>query len=133
MMTRLLTGGLVLALAACATPVAEAPQPEAPAQEVIACRDIIRSAAMHAYALARYRDDQRAVILLPAGKAAAEYEAETKRLRDDGAWLMAELERVYPEAASMPPMPAVQPGSLTQAQVVDRIAEAETCLRSGGK
>jgi uncharacterized protein (DUF2342 family) len=133
MIVRLLTGGLVLALAACASPVAEAPTPEAPAEEVTACREIIRSAAMQAYSLARYRDDQRAVILLPAGKAAAEYEAETKRLRDDGAWLMAELERAYPEAAEMPPMPAVQPGSLTQAQVVDRIAEAETCLRSGGK
>lgn len=133
MRTRLLMGGVVLALAACTTPVAEAPQPEAPAQEVTACRDIVRSAAMQAYALARYRDDQRAVILLPAGKAAAEYEAETARLRDDGAWLMAELERVYPEAAEMPPMPAARPGSLTEAQVTDRIAEAETCLRSSGK
>lgn len=133
MRTRLLMGGVVLALAACTTPVAEAPQPEAQAQEVTACRDIVRSAAMQAYALARYRDDQRAVILLPAGKAAAEYEAVTARLRDDGAWLMAELERVYPEAAGMPPMPAVRPGSLTEAQVADRIAEAETCLRSSGK
>lgn len=133
MIVRLLTGGLVLALAACATPVAEAPPPEAPAEEVTACREIIRSAAMQAYSLARYRDDQRAVILLPAGKAAAEYEAETKRLRDDGARLMAELESVYPEAAAMPPMPAVPPGSVTEAQVADRIAEAETCLRSGGK
>ena len=133
MMTRPMMAALVCAMSACATPVAEAPAREAPAEEVTACRDIIRSAAMQAYALARYRDDQRAVILLPAGKAAAEYEAETKRLRDDGARLMAELERAYPEAAEMPPMPAVQPGSLTQAQVVDRIAEAETCLRSGGK
>lgn len=133
MILRLLMGAVVLAVAACATPVAEAPAPEAPAEEVTACRDIIRSAAMQAYSLARYRDDQRAVILLPAGKAAAEYEAETKRLRDDGAWLMAELERVYPEAASMPPLPAVPPGSVSEAQVVDRIAEAETCLRSGGK
>jgi hypothetical protein len=133
MIVRLLTGGLVLALAACATLVAEAPQPEAPAKEVTACRDIVRSAALQAYSLARYRDDQRVVILLPAGKAAADYEAETKRLRDDGAWLMAELESVYPEAAAMPPMPAVPPGSVTEAQVVDRIAEAETCLRSGGK
>jgi hypothetical protein len=133
MMARLLMGALVIALAACATPVAEAPAPEAPAEETTACRDIVRSAAMQAYALARFRDDQRAVILLPAGKAAAEYEAETARLRDDGAWLMAELERVYPEAAEMPPMPAVRPGSLTEAQVADRIAEAETCLRSSGK
>lgn len=133
MIVRLLMGGIVLALAACATQVAEAPAPEAPVQEVTACRDIVRSAAMQAYALARYRDDQRAVILLPAGKAAAEYEAETARLRDDGAWLMAELERVYPEVAAMPPMPSVQPGSLTEAQVADRIAEAEACLRSSGK
>lgn len=133
MMTRLFTGGLVLALAACATPAAEAPTPETPAKQVTACPDIVRSAAMQAYALAKFRDDQRAVILLPAGKAAAEYEAETARLRDDAAWLMAELERVYPEVAAMPPMPSVQPGSLTEAQVADRIAEAEACLRSSGK
>ena len=133
MMTRSMVGALALTLAACATPVAETPAPEAPAEEVTACRDIIRSAAMQASSLARYRDDQRAVILLPAGKAAAEYEAETKRLRDEGARLMAELESVYPEAASMPPLPAVPPGSVSEAQVVDRIAEAETCLRSGGK
>jgi hypothetical protein len=130
MMTRLLTGGLVLALAACATPVAEAPQPEAPAQEVTACRDIVRSAALQAYALAKFRDDQRAVILLPAGKAAAEYEAETKRLRDEGARLMAALEATWPATG---PTPVVQPGSVTEAQVAGRIAEADACLAGGEK
>jgi hypothetical protein len=133
MIARLLTGSLVFALAACATPVAEAPAPEAPAEEVTACRDIVRSAAMQAYSLARYRDDQRAVILLPAGKAAAEYEAESRRLRDEGARLMAALETAYPQAAAMPPMPAVPPGSVTEAQVVTRIAEAEACLAGGEK
>lgn len=124
MIVRLLMGAAVLAVAACATPV-ETPAPEMTA-EVTACRDIVRSAGMHAYALAKFRDDQRAVILLPAGKAAAEYEAETKRLRDEGARLMA----VYPQAEGMP---AVQPGSATEAEVAARIAEADACLAGEGK
>ena len=130
MIVRLLKGGLVLALAACATPVAETPAPEAPAQEVAACRDIVRSAALQAYSLARYRDDQRAVILLPAGKAAAEYEAETKRLRDEGARLMAAEQATW---SATGPTPAVQPGSVNEAQVAGRIAEADACLAGGGK
>ena len=130
MMKRLLTGGLVLALAACATPVAEAPAPEAPAEEVTACRDIVRSAGLQAYSLARHRDDQRAVILLPTGKAVADYEAETKRLRDEGARLLAALAATWPVTG---PMPAVPPGSVTETQVAVRIAEADACLAGDGK
>jgi len=129
MIVRLLTGAAVLAVVACATPV-ETPAPEAPAEEVTTCRDIVRSAGLQAYSLARHRDDQRAVILLPAGKAVADYEAETKRLRDEGARLLAALAATWPVTG---PTPAVPPGSVTETQVAVRIAEADACLAGEGK
>jgi hypothetical protein len=118
-------GTVLLAAAACETPETPLPPPEAAAGNVTACRDIVRSAGLQAYSLARHRDDQRAVILLPAGKAAADYEAETKRLRDEGARLMAALGATWPVTG---PTPAVPPGSVTEAQVAGRIAEADACL-----
>ena len=69
MIPRLMMGELFLAVAACTTPVAEAPAAESAAPW--ACRDVAGGAAVQAYALARFRDDQRAVILLPAGRVAA--------------------------------------------------------------
>jgi len=123
MITRLLMGALVFVSAACTTPV-----PQTPAPEAWACRDVVRTAAVQAYALARFRDDQRAVILLPAGKAVAEYEAETKRQREDGARLIGALKANDPEADSLPPPPAVSPGTMTGEKVAAGIAAAEACM-----
>lgn len=123
MITRLVVGALVLGLTACTTPAAEAP-----AAEAWECRDAVRNAAVRAYALARFRDDQRAVILLPAGKAAAEYEAETKRLRDEGARLMAVLKANDPASDALPPPPAIEPASVTEEMAAAAIGEAYACV-----
>jgi len=126
MKTRLLMAAMAFAAAACTTPVAEAPALEEAAPW--ACRQVVRTAAVQAYALARLRDDQRAVILLPAGKAAAEYEAETKRFRDEGARLMAVLKANDPEADKLPPPAPVSPGALTEEKVTAGIAAADACV-----
>jgi hypothetical protein len=125
MITRLLMGALLLAAAACTTPVAEAP---AEVAAPWACRDVVRSAAVQAYALARFRDDQRAVILLPAGKAAAEYEAETRRLREEGARLLGLLKVNDPESEALPPPPHVAPSAMTDEKVAAGIAAADACV-----
>jgi hypothetical protein len=125
MMKRLLTGAVLLAAAACTTPVTPA-APEATAPW--ACRDVVRGAAVQAYALARFRDDQRAVILLPAGKAVAEYEAETKRLRDEGARLMGVLKANDPEADKLSPPAPVSPETMTEEKVTAGIAAADACV-----
>lgn len=125
MTNRLLTGALLLVAAGCTTPVtAAAPDDAAP----WACRDLVRGAAVQAYALARFRDDQRAVILLPAGKAVAEYEAETKRVRDAGARLMGVLKANDPAADDLPPPAPVSPNSMTEEKVTADIAAADTCV-----
>ncbi|MEX1252606.1 MAG: hypothetical protein WEA77_15635 [Hyphomonas sp.] len=122
MRTRLLMADMVFA-AACTTPLAEAPAREEAAPW--ACREVMRTAAVQAYALARLRDDQRAVILLPAGKAVAEHEAETKHFRDEGARLMAALKANDPEAYKLPPPAPVSPGALTEEKVTAGIAAAD--------
>jgi hypothetical protein len=122
---RLMMGALFLAVAACATPVAKAPAAEAAAPW--ACRDVVRGAAVQAYALARFHDDQRAVILLPAGKAPAEYEAETRRLRDEGAPLLGAL-KANAESETLPPPPPVSPGTMTDEKVATGIAAADACV-----
>lgn len=125
MMKRLLTGALLLVAAGCTTPLsAAAPDEAAP----WACRDLVRGAAVQAYALARFRDDQRAVILLPAGKAVAEYEAGTKRVRDEGARLMGVLKANDPAADDLPPPALVSPNSMTEEKVTADIAAADTCV-----
>jgi hypothetical protein len=125
MMKRLLTGAVLLATVACTTPVtAAAPAEAAP----WACRDVVRTAAVQAYAYARFRDDQRAVILLPAGKAVAEYEAETKRLRDEGARLMGVLKANDPEADKLSPPAPVSPETMTEEKVTAGIAAADACV-----
>ena len=125
MTNRLLTGALLLVAAGCTTPVtAAAPDDAAP----WVCRDLVRGAAVQAYALARFRDDQRAVILLPAGKAVAEYEAETKRVRDAGARLMGVLKANDPAADDLPPPAPVSPNSMTEEKVTADIAAADTCV-----
>ena len=129
MMKRLLTGALLLAAAACTTPVtAAAPEAATP----WACRDTVRTAAVQAYALARFRDDQRAVILLPAGKAVAEYEADTKRFRDEGARLMGVLKANDPAADDLPPPAPVSPNSVTEEKVTAAIAAADACVAGAG-
>jgi hypothetical protein len=125
MILRLLMGALLLAAAACTTPVAETP---AEVAAPWACRDAVRGAAVQAYALARFRDDQRAVILLPAGKGAAEYEAETKRLRDEGARLLGVLKANDPGSETLPPPPPVSPSAMTDEKVAAGIAAADTCV-----
>ena len=125
MITRLLIGAMALTTAACTTPATEPPAPE-----IWACRDVVQSAAAHAYALARFRDDQRAVILLPAGKAVAEYEAETKRLRDEGARQLAVLKENDPDAGAPRP---VSPDKVTGEKVANVIASADACVAGTGK
>ena len=126
MITRLLMAALLLAVGACATPVAETPKAEVEAPW--ACRGVVRGAAVQAYALARFRDDQRAVILLPAGKGAAEYEAETRRLRDEGARLLGVLKANDLESETLPPPPPVSPGAMTDEKVAAGIAAADACV-----
>lgn len=124
MMRRLLLAGLALSCAGCTTPVTvSAPQPEP-----WACRDVVRIAAVQAYALARFRDDQRAVILLPAGKGAADYEAATKRLRDEGARLLAGLKANDPDADTIALPSPVLPEAMTEAKVAAGIAGADACV-----
>jgi len=50
-----------------------------------ACRNIVRSAAIHAYSQARFRDDKRSVTLLPVPQGSvtnAEVAARTTTARD---------------------------------------------------
>jgi len=129
MMKRLLTGAVLLATAACTTPVtATAPEEAAP----WACRDTVRGAAVQAYPLAHFRDDQRAVILLPAGKAVAQYEADTKRFRDEGARLMDVLKANDPAADDLPPPPPVSPNSMTEEKLTAAIIAADACVAGAG-
>jgi hypothetical protein len=130
MITRLLMGALLLGAAACTTPVAEAP---AEVAAPWACLNVVRGAAVEAYALARFRDDQRAVILLPAGKGAAEYEAETKRLRDEGARLLGVLKANDPDSEALPPPPAVSPRAMTDEKVAAGIAAADACVANAAR
>ncbi len=126
MKTRLLIAPMVFAAVACTTPMAEAPARGEAAPW--ACREVVRNAAVQAYALARFRDDQRAVILLPAGKPVAEYEADTKRFRDGGARLMAALKANDPEADKLPPPAPVSPDAMTEEKVTAGFAAADACV-----
>ncbi|WP_353256544.1 hypothetical protein [Hyphomonas sp.] len=128
MITRLVSGALILWVSACA-----ALGVPAPAAEPWACRDAVRSAAIHAYALARNRDDQRAVILLPAGQGAADYEKETQRLRSKGARLLDLLKQYDAEAdkLSAPARPAAS--ELNAERVAARIEAADACAAKDGK
>lgn len=128
MMLRLPLGALVLLTAACTTP--PAPLPEA---EPWPCSKLVQTAANHAYGLARYRDEQRSVMLFPAGPAMAEYEAETKRLRDEGARLLAALKANDPEADKMPPPPKVALSNMTRERVAAAIEAADACMADAGK
>lgn len=130
MITRLTMAAVLLAATACTTPVADAP---ADAAAPWACRDVVRGAAVQAYALARFRDDQRAVILLPAGKGAAEYEAETRRLREEGARLLGVLKASDPASEALPPPPPVAPNAMTDAKVAAAISAADACVANAGK
>lgn len=130
MITRLLMAAVLLGVTACATPVAETP---AEAAAPWACRDAVRGAAVQAYALARFRDDQRAVILLPAGKGAADYEAETKRLRDEGARLLGVLKANDPGSETLPPPAPVSPSAMTDEKVAAGIAAADACVANAVK
>lgn len=126
MMQRVFSAALLLGTAACTTPVTAATTPDA--DSPWACRDVLRSAVVQAYALARFRDDQRAVILLPAGTAVAEYEAETKRLRDEGGRLMEVLKANDPTADGLPPPAPVSPQTVTEEKVTTAIAAADACV-----
>jgi hypothetical protein len=128
MITRLVSGAQILWVSACA-----APGVPAPAAEPWACRDAVRSAAIHAYALARNRDNQRAVILLPAGQGAADYEKETQRLRGEGARLLDLLKQYDPEAdrLSAPARPAAS--ELNAERVAARVEAADACAAKDGK
>jgi hypothetical protein len=133
MTVRLLMGAFLLGAAACTAPGAPPAAEPAPAEaEVWACRDAVRDAAAHAYAMARYRDDQRAVMLFPAGPAMAQYEAETQRLRDEGARLLAALKTHDPEAEQAPTQPPSIP-SLSEELVAAKIEAADACMASAGK
>ncbi|WP_291194359.1 hypothetical protein [Hyphomonas sp.] len=125
MITRLMMAAVLLAATACTTPVADAP---AEVAAPWACRDVVRGAAVQAYALARFRDDQRAVILLPAGKGAAEYEAETNRLRDEGARLLGMLKANDPGSETLPPAAPASPSAMTDEKVAAGIAAADACV-----
>lgn len=125
MIPRLMMGVLLLAVAACTPPVAEASAAEAAAPW--ACRDVVRGAAEEAYALARFRDDQRAVILLPAGKAAAGYEPETRLLSDEGVRLLGLL-KANAEPETLPPPFPVSPSAMTDKKVATGIAAADACV-----
>lgn len=128
MITRLVSGALILFVAACA-----APGWRAPAAEPWACRDAVRGAAIHAYALAKNRDDQRAVILLPAGQGAADYEKETQRLRDEGARLLDLLKKYDPEADKLPAPARPAASELNADLVAARIEAADACVAKTGK
>jgi hypothetical protein len=67
MIAGLFIDGPVLAVAACARAV-RAPAQEAPA-DVTASRDIVHSAAIHAYPKAKFRHDKRSVTLLSVPRA----------------------------------------------------------------
>jgi len=124
MMRRLLSGAVMLVSAGCTTPATDAaPQPEA-----WACRDAVRTAAVQAYALARFSDDRRAVLLLPAGKGAVDYEAATKRLPDEGARLLAVLKSNDPDADTIAPPAPVSPDAMTEVKVAAGIAGADACV-----
>jgi len=125
-MKQLMMAALALTATACTTPVAETPTAEVAAPW--SCRDVVRGAAVQAYALARFRDDQRAVILLPAGKGAAEYEAETRRLREEGARLLSVLKANDPESEALPPPSPVSPSAMTDEMVAAGIAAADACV-----
>ncbi len=126
MIPRLMMGALLFAVTACTTPVAEMPVPEEAAPW--ACRGVVRGAAVQAYAFARFRDDQRAVMMVLTGKGAAEYEAETRRLRDEGARLMGVLRANDPEADKLPPPAPVSPNAMTEEKVTAGIAAADACV-----
>lgn len=130
MITRLLMGALVFLAAACTTAATPAPEP---AQAAWACRDVVRDAAVHAYAMARYRDDQRAVIILPAGKEMAAYEGETKRLRSEGARLIGALRANDPQADSLPPPRQIAMPALSDGMVAAKIEAADACVAGAGK
>jgi hypothetical protein len=94
---------------------------------------VVRGAAVHAYALAKNRDDQRAVILLPAGQGAADYEKETQRLRSEGARLLALLETYDPRADKLPAPARPAASELNADLVAARIETADACVAKAGK
>lgn len=127
MNVRLTVGALVFLAAACAAPGKPA-LPEA--ETTFVCRDVVREAASYAYAMAKHRDDQRAVMLFPAGPAMAAYEAETKRLRSDGARLLGALAQNDPAASGLTPLAPPPTASLSEALVAEKIGKADACLNS---
>lgn len=128
MTLRLMMGAIVFLASACMA----APKPVETA-EAWSCRDAVREAVSYAYAMAKHRDDQRAVMLFPAGPAAAAYDAETKRLRDEGARLLDALKANDPAAASLEPLAPPPVASLSEALVKEKILAADACLAAGGK
>jgi hypothetical protein len=130
MMMRLLMGAFVFFAAACTLP--HKPEPEAGAT-AWPCSQQVQDAASLAYGLARFRDEQRTTMLFPAGKAMADYEAETKRLRDEGARLLADLKANNPDADKLPPPRKVALSNITRELVASEIDAADACMASAGK
>jgi hypothetical protein len=125
MTLRLSIGAFVFLAAACTA----APKPAEEAQGW-ACRDTVREAVSYAYAMAKHRDDQRAVMLFPAGPAMAAYEAETKRLRDEGARLLAALKQHDPAASSLAPLAPPPVAGLSEALIEEKILNADACMNA---
>ena|SRR3990167_9680442 len=128
MIARLSVGALVLLSAACTTPVAPAPEPGA-----WPCSSLVQDAASRSYGLARYRDDQRAVMLFPAGPAMAQYEAETAHHRAEGARLLALLKANILYTDRLPPPEPLVLSSLNEPDVTARVAEADACVAGAAK
>jgi hypothetical protein len=119
MRARLFAGAIVIFLSGCITSTANRPVPASGA-----CGKIVQEAGLHAYAHARFRDDQRALMLFPSGAAAAAYEAETQRLRETGKRLLSTSQVVD--------LPIVAPSATTPDDVAARIAAADACLAGTG-
>lgn len=124
MMRRRLPGAMVVSSAVCPLPVTvPVPQPEARV-----CQDMGGIAAAQASALARFRGDLRAVILLPSGEGTAGYEAATRRLQSEDARLRALLKAGVPDTDTKAlPRPVFQE-TMTEAEVAAGIADADACL-----
>ncbi|MGA1343902.1 MAG: hypothetical protein ACO33A_12860 [Hyphomonas sp.] len=126
MIARLLMEDAVLALAACTSPV-QTHAPEAPGG-IAACHDIVCSMAMPAAFQVQFHDHQRAVIVLPASTGASGPEAETKKLRDQGARLIS----ASPDAAQTARLAPAPHRSVINAPLAAPIAPAYSGIAAAG-
>lgn len=92
------------------------------------CRDVVRAAMLDAYGLAHLRDEQRALISMPAGRGAADYEAETRRLRGAGERLKKQLETLGPAVGREPVKGRAALATLSAGRVAAEIAAADACI-----